>query len=152
MKHRVIYIILAIAAICSFTNVNNKCLAQKEVFADGAATISGIWILMPVLASDTATGKAAFIDFDIAKGTFTGNTGCNNMTGKFTVNGTMLQFKDPAVDSKNNCQGYNEDAFMANLIKINNFKMDNGVLQLMTDQTIVSKWVRKEPKKDIKTK
>lgn len=152
MRHRSIYIGLAFAAICSFANIETKCLAQKEVFADGASTISGTWVLMPVLASDTATGKPPFIDFNTGSGSFTGNTGCNTMEGKFTVNGNILQFKDPTVDGKNTCLGYNEDAFMANLLKINHFKMENGVLQLMIDQTVVSKWVRKEPKKDLKAK
>jgi len=151
MKHHVIYAAMLIASICSFNALDTKCFAQKEVFNDGASTISGAWVLLPALASDTVTGKPAFIDFNTATGNFAGNTGCNTMNGKFTVNGNMLQFKEPVVDGKNSCPGYNEDIFMANLLKINHFKMDSGVLQLMIDETVVSKWVRKQPGKAVKS-
>ncbi len=150
MKHRIIYFVVCVMAVCSFTAVKNNCFAQKEVFTE-AAGIGGTWKLMPVLASDTAAGKLANLQFDMGKHSFTGSTGCNAMSGKFKISGAMLSFSEPEITGSNTCQGYNEDAFMANLIKVNHFKIENGVLELMVDQTVLSKWVRNEPSGGIKT-
>lgn len=116
----------------------------------GAAVIEGQWKLLPVLASDTETGKIPLIIFNIANRSFTGNTGCNSFNGKIAVNGDKLSFTEQAVVTQNDCQGYNEDAFMASLIKVNHYKIDHGVLELMIDETILSKWVRKEPVNTVK--
>jgi len=150
MKHRIIYMLLIVLTICSIGVFRNRCYAQKKLFID-ASNLNGTWKLVPVLASDTATGKLAVIQFNVSANSFTGNTGCNTMSGKVTVNGNMLSFKEQVVDTRNACQGYNEDAFMANLLKVNHFKIENGVLQLMVDQTVLSKWVKKEPGPGVKT-
>ena len=39
---------------------------------------------------------------------------------------------------------------MANLIKVNHYEIKDGVLQLMIDGTVLSKWVRKEPANTVK--
>jgi len=40
------------------------------------------------------------------------------------------------------CPGYNEKAFLDNLLKTNRYRIKNGVLQLMYNTTILSNWVR----------
>jgi len=147
MKHRIIYMAAFVLTLCSFVLFINNSVAQKK--AD--QPIAGTWKLMPVLASDTATGNIPALRFNVAEGSFTGSTGCNAMTGNFTLNGTMLAFKEQMVDKKNMCQGYNEEAFMSSLLKVNHFKIENGVLLLMVDQTVLSKWVRSEPEKATKS-
>ncbi len=128
----------------SFTAIQQKAFAQSAALAD-VESIGGEWKLMPVLASDTATGKIPMLQFNTANHSFIGNTGCNSISGKLTMNGTMLSFTEQEVVTKNTCQGYNEDAFVASLIKVNHYKIEKGVLMLMVDQTVLSKWVRKEP-------
>lgn len=147
MKHRIIYIATFVLTFCSLILFKGNSIAQNK--AD--LPIAGTWKLMPVLASDTATGNIPAIKFNVTEGSFTGSTGCNAMTGKFTLNGTMLAFKEQMVDKKNMCQGYNEDAFMTSLLKVNHYKIEDGVLQLMVDQTILSKWVRSDPAKATKS-
>jgi heat shock protein HslJ len=144
MKYRLIYIAALVLMSSTFANISQTAYAQKEVFTD-AETLAGQWKLMPVLASDTAAGKVPVIQFNIANHSFLGNTGCNSMSGKFTLNGNMLSFGEQEITTKLACQGYNEDAFVASLIKVNHYKIENGVLMLMVDQTVLSKWVRKEP-------
>ena len=147
MKHRIIYFAAFVLTFCSLVLCKSNSIAQKN--AD--LPIAGTWKLMPVLASDTATGNIPAIQFNVANGSFTGSTGCNLMTGKFTLNGAMLAFKEQMVDKKNMCQGYNEEAFMSSLLKVNHYKIEDGVLQLMVDQTVLSKWVRSDPGKATKS-
>lgn len=146
MKRSLIYMAFSLFATAGIGTYGH---AQKEKMDDG--NIAGTWKLIPALPSDTAAGKLAVIQFNTANGDFIGNTGCNAMSGKFSLSGAMLQFKEQAVDTKNTCQGYNEDVFMANLLKVNHYKIENGILQLMVDQTVLFKWARKEPAGGTKT-
>jgi heat shock protein HslJ len=42
------------------------------------------------------------------------------------------------------CVGYNEEAFLKNLVRINGYKIQDGMLVLMVDGTEVSRWTRKK--------
>lgn len=105
-------------------------------------SIAGEWQLMPVLASDTATGKIPFINFDLKTNRFSGNTGCNSMSGNFEINKDALKFNENVISTKMACPGYNEQPFFDNLLKTNRYVIKNGVLQLMYNTTILSQWVR----------
>jgi heat shock protein HslJ len=105
-------------------------------------TISGVWLLQPVLASDTAAGRIPQLNFNLTTKKFTGNTGCNDMSGSFFIRKDSLAFNEHIISTRTMCQGYNEKAFVDNLTKTNHYKIVDGVLQLMNDQTILSKWTR----------
>jgi heat shock protein HslJ len=109
---------------------------------DTAAIIAGEWELMPVMPSDTATGTIPQLNFDLVTKKFSGNTGCNTMQGSFVINKDALNFGADMVSTKMACQGYNEKAFIDNLLKTNRYEIKDGVLQLMYNTTILSKWVR----------
>ncbi len=106
-------------------------------------TLNGEWFLMPVLASDTAAGKFPSIKFNIAKGTFTGNTGCNRMSGAFQRTDNSLIFSERIILTKMVCTGYNEAAFVTTLLSTNRYKREDSVLVLMFNQTDLSRWTRK---------
>jgi len=105
--------------------------------------LNGQWFLQPVLASDTAAGKFPSITFNVAKGTFTGNTGCNEMSGTFKRTDTSLVINEQIALTKMVCPGFNEAAFLKTLRNTNRFKQEDGMLVLMFDQTILSRWTRK---------
>ena len=104
--------------------------------------LDGKWVLLPVLPSDTATGKVPFITFDVKKLRFSGNTGCNSMSGRFSVSGKSLHIDSNMITTKMACPGYNEKAFLKNLLRVNGYKFEDGVLVLMFDGTELSRWVR----------
>lgn len=107
-----------------------------------SSTIEGNWFLIPVLPSDTAAGKIPQINFDLKTKKFSGNTGCNAMSGSFEIKQDALQFNENIVSTKMACQGYNEQQFFDNLVKANRYMIKDGVLQLMYNTTILSKWSR----------
>ena len=106
-------------------------------------SLKGEWFLVPVLASDTAAGKFPSINFNVARGTFTGNTGCNRMSGSFVRTDTSLMFNERIVLTKMICTGYNEAAFLKTLLSTNRYKRKDSVLVLMFNQTELSRWTRK---------
>jgi heat shock protein HslJ len=115
--------------------------APAVVKAD--TSLNGQWYLQPVLASDTAAGKYPTITFNTTKGTFTGNTGCNRMSGSFQLTDTSLVIGERVMLTKMLCTGYNEGAFMKTLLSTNRYKKEDSVLVLMFNQTELSRWTRK---------
>ena len=107
-------------------------------------TLEGAWQLEPVLPSDTAAGKIPTIVFDLTTKKFQGNTGCNNMGGNFYTSGDSISFNEQILMTKMACPGYNEQGFIESLTRTNRYKIEKGSLQLMQDQTVLSKWIRKD--------
>ncbi len=106
--------------------------------------LSGDWYLVPVLPSDTATGKFPSLHFNIAQKKFTGFTGCNQMSGAFVLIANELRFDKNIILTKMVCEGFNEKEFMANLLRVDHYSITNGVLTLLIDKTPVSKWMRRK--------
>lgn len=116
------------------------------------ASLKGEWFLMAVLPSDTATGRIPTLNFDLSKHRFSGNTGCNRVSGSFMLTDTSFSFGKDMISTKMACVGYNEQAFIDNLLRTNHYKIKDGVLILMFDATELSRWTRKpeKPKKTAK--
>jgi heat shock protein HslJ len=115
----------------------------KYTSGQDTATLSGTWVLQPVLPSDTSTDKIPYIHFDLEKSEFSGFTGCNRMNGRLRLEGDRLTFDPNLSLTKMVCQGYNEKAFIANLLRVTRYKISEGILELRIDNLPVSKWVRK---------
>ena len=126
------------AAVQDSTSFKQDTTAKMQ----DTSTIEGRWQLQPVMASDTAAGKIPYIIFDLKTNRFSGNTGCNSMSGNFVIKQDALQFNENVISTKMACPGYNEKPFFDNLLKTNRYTIKNGVLQLMYNATILSKWVR----------
>ena len=123
--------------------------AQSPLPVKDTTKLDGLWFLQPVLASDTATGKIPRIEFNLATKRFTGNTGCNNMSGTFDFTDSTLQFNQRIITTKMSCVGYNERAFLESLLQTNSYRLQNGILILMFNQTELSHWTRKVASKPV---
>jgi heat shock protein HslJ len=114
--------------------------------APDTTTLGGRWYLQPVLPSDTATGKKAWLDLNPELSRFTGNTACNSMHGKFYFSKTdsSFSFNDKIAISKMSCPGYNEPAFLKSLKNTTRFRLYHGTLTLIgEDHAELSRWIRK---------
>ena len=125
--------------------VNNARFISCTTAVD-SNKLDGKWFLQPVLPSDTATGRVPYIAFDVKKSRFSGNTGCNDMSGKVTILGKSLGFDSNIITTKKACPGYNEATFIKSLLLTNGYKFDNGVLVLLFDGTELSRWSRQLPR------
>jgi heat shock protein HslJ len=139
---------ITLMLVCFCISMNKETASAKATettfnnpFFD--SMLDGEWFLQPVLPSDTAVGKIPFIRFNTFKKTFTGNNGCNSMSGTFTTNNSSLVFSGAIITTKILCTGYNEKAFMDNLKRTNQYKIVNNILVLMDNGTELSKWTRK---------
>jgi heat shock protein HslJ len=111
-------------------------------------SLAGTWYLQPVLDSDTTTGtgKLPWIQFDLVKSRFIGNTGCNTMRGEFwfSKNDSSLSFSDKLATTRMACPGYNEPAFLKSLRSAAHYRLRQGMLTLVGDDNLeLSRWRRK---------
>ncbi|MBO9561378.1 MAG: META domain-containing protein [Niastella sp.] len=118
-------------------------LKSKKIYNQVDTLLNGEWFLLPVLASDTAAGRYPTIKFNVAKGTFTGHTGCNRMNGNFQRTDSSLTISERIMLTKMACPGYNEATFLKTLLSTNRYKREDSVLVLMFNQTELSRWTRK---------
>lgn len=143
-----ILIACVLAGACHTTVTNNQSTttstsdSSKFQTAVADTSLSGIWYLKPALQSDTITGRFPKINFTLTNQTFTGFTGCNSMSGSFKKDGANLVFSQNILSTKMACIGYNERTFLENLLKTNNYAIDNGILQLKADNVVLSTWSR----------
>jgi heat shock protein HslJ len=144
MKHLLLSGLLFTAITCQSNtiDVNSTDISSTNNNIRATETIAGNWQLQPVLASDTASGKIPTLNFDLLHHKFTGNTGCNSMSGSFVLKGDALSFAEQIIITRMACPGYNEKAFLENFTKTNRYQIKNGTLQLMYNTTILSNWVR----------
>jgi len=133
------------ASVAAATPMTSAPVAQNIQTKD-TTSLGGIWYLQPVLASDTATGEIPELSFDMTKSRFSGNTGCNKMSGEFwySAHDSSLSFSDKFASTKMACPGYNEQGFIKSLKDVNHFRLRRGMLILMSDATELSHWVRRE--------
>jgi len=113
--------------------------------APDTTSLGGHWYLLPVLASDTATGKTPWLDLNLDLSRFSGNTGCNSMHGKFYFSKTdnSLSFGDKIATAKKACPGYNEPGFLKSLKNTARYKLHKDTLTLVgDDHAELSRWIR----------
>lgn len=108
--------------------------------------LNGRWYLQPALPSDTAAGQFPSLNFNLKKKTFNGNTGCNSISGSFTITDSSFQFNDNIQLTKKMCTGYNEAAFLKSLFMSNRYTIEDSVLTFWFNQTELSRWTRKPQK------
>jgi heat shock protein HslJ len=114
------------------------------------AKISGKWTLIPASETDTAGGRFPEMQFDVKEAKFSGNTGCNRMSGTYFISdSTTIHFSEKMITTRMFCAGYNESAFLQNLLRVDGFKFRKGMLILTIGTIEISRWNRKStpPKK-----
>ncbi len=68
-------------------------------------------------------------------GIFTGNTGCNSMSGSFNFSQNDIKINPNIRTSKMACNEYDENAFVGDLLKVDNYTINNGMLELKQGNT-----------------
>jgi|GEM_PF-842775 len=142
------FLLIALFAGISRNNNNNVVVHTQYVNAKNIgittdSSLNGTWYLIPLLASDTAAGKLPFLTINLKKKQFTGNDGCNDISGTFVTAEDKLTFSDNIKGTKIECKGYDEKAFLHNFLLTSNYKIEDGTLSLMNGKTVLSKWSRK---------
>ena len=102
------------------------------------AALNGTWVLEEFITKDRSAktvamrfpNKTPMLTF--ANGNLTGNDGCNNLSGNYTVNSNVLSIGNIA-STRMMCEGVESGTFGERLSKVNRFEMQNGKLVLFVD-------------------
>lgn len=99
-----------------------------------------------LFASDNNWAKAPVINFNLNNKTFSGNSGCNTISGKFTINDNYLGFDKEILSTKMACtdanSNRNEKSFLSALLKINKYTLNKDELELGQGEIVLMKFKR----------
>lgn len=136
------------SGVTDTTNPNNN--DTIAVITDSA--LSGSWQLQ-LKKDEQLPVEAPTITINMADKSFYGNTGCNNMSGTFTLDkDNHIIFGPDIIMTKKACPGYNEKAFITNFTQTNQYRISNGILQLMNNNDVLTTWVKRVNIKDSSNK
>lgn len=82
-------------------------------------------------------GRIPSVTLNATRRVFTGNTGCNSMSGNFNFTNKEIQFGRNIVTSKMSCNEYNESNFISALRKADNYTLNGDTLELKQGSTLL---------------
>lgn len=116
---------------------------------DAVSSLDGSWALNYISGRRIAfdglyPDKKPLITFDAANKKVSGNTSCNNFTGRFTFDAHTISFAEPLAMTRMACPGEGEQAFMDMLKKVNAYAItDNNTLTFLMGDIAVMRFVKK---------
>lgn len=122
-----------------------SCASTKN---EKSADLDGSWELS-AFPGATKTFDEMFsqrkpqLQFNSAKATVAGTTGCNRLAGTYSASADNFSFGSNIVTTKMACSGYDENVFLQALNKINHFELKGDQLQLMHDNELIMLFTKK---------
>ncbi len=143
MKSKWLGIIILVLISCSRTKQTSEIkVAEKS----NTIYLNGNWQLQMLFASDNKWIKIPFIYIDVNNKTFTGNSGCNTISGKLIINKSYLAFDKNMISTEMACvdarSNNDENSFLSALLKINKFFINNDELELGQGEIVIMKFKR----------
>lgn len=145
MRYILVIIILGVVFISckpSKTSGNKKVEKDKIVEKPMAASLNGNWQLQMLFATDNNWTKAPNININLSDHTFSGNSGCNIIKGKFTLDDNYISFDKNILSTKMACPGSYEKTFLSALLKINKYTINKDGLELGQGEIVLMKFKR----------
>ena len=104
--------------------------------------LNGSWEVIEMITSTISLNelypeKKPMMVFDAANLKLSGNTGCNNFNGPYSVKGSVIDFTAPMGMTRMMCPGEGESTFMNTLQKVNGWTVRDETLRLMTGDLVV---------------
>ncbi len=88
-------------------------------------------------------GRTPTMSINAARRVFSGNTGCNSMSGSFNFSGNDIQFNKSINTSKMSCNDYDETNFLAALKKVDHYTINGNQLELKQGSTTLLTFKRR---------
>ena len=128
MKQLLIYIIIVALHL--------SCSSSRKATTE----LNGNWELI-VFPASTKTLSEIFTmkrpEMQMENGKLSGTTGCNRLTGTYTVSGNSIQFGPNLALTKMGCPNYDENVFLDAFHKVNRYEIKNKELMLLQDSTLM---------------
>lgn len=144
---RYIFLIIIFGAVlisCKSSKTSGNKIVEK-VKADEKpvnASLGGKWQLQMLFATDNNWQKVPYINFNLSDSTFSGNSSCNSIRGKFKLSDNYVAFEKNIFSTKMACPGSYEKTFLSALLKINKYTINKDDLELGQGDIVLMKFKR----------
>jgi len=122
--------------------VTESVIVEKKV----TPALNGTWQLQMIFASDNNWANAPTMNLNLTDRTFSGNSGCNNIKGQFTLMDSYLGFDKNIISTKMACssgaESRYEKAFLSAILKVNKYTINNDELELGQGEIVLMKFKR----------
>ena len=142
-------LLLLLTIFCSYCKSTKPALLNKETSIHNKSLplnygveLTGNWELKSLWGVEEDKVSKAFINMNFETKSFTGNTGCNNISGTFSFKEELLIIDKNISIDKNNCPAYMDKKFVSMLMKINKFQIQNNALELSQDNIVLMSFKR----------
>ncbi len=133
----------ALVLLVFFISLMNFSCSSSD--SKGTKSIDGTWTPVYITGlsgkmDDSFPDKKPFIKFNKVKGDVSGNGGCNNFSGKFSVSGKSISLNENLAITDMFCQSgmEGEKAFVSALLKAESYRFSsNGQLELMEGKNTI---------------
>ena len=144
MRNVFLFIIFCFAFIsCHTTKLSSvKNVEEKS----NPKSLNGAWKLQMLFASDNNWTNAPQININLKEKSFSGNTSCNSISGRFTIGDNYLAFDKNIISTKMACTdpkaNQYERTFLSVLSKINKYTLNKDELELGQGEIVLMKFTR----------
>lgn len=128
---------------CSVTKKRNIIAPDATLDKHNSKMLAGSWELEMLFASDNKWERIPYLTIDPEQNIFSGNTGCNTITGKFTISGSFIAFNKNFITTKMECTGSTDKQFISVLSKFNKYAATNRELELSQGEITLMKFKKK---------
>jgi len=145
-----LYVKLAVLALFTLIGCTSTKQTGKKPAGDKQLRIIGRWELKdipvdPLSSEKLYPGKRPYLVFDTAKTRFSGNTGCNSLSGPIDINGRNIKFKEPMIMTKMACLNgmEGEKLFLQTLKETNGYIIKDSMLSLLNGDKVLMQFVKR---------
>ncbi len=134
MKQVVLIIVVIVVTV--------GCSSSRKAATD----LNGNWELV-LFPSSSKTLDELFTmkrpELQLEDGRLSGTTGCNRISGTYSVSGSNIQFGPNLVLTKMGCPNYDENIFLEAFDKVNHYSIKNNELQLTKDSILLMTFAKR---------
>ena len=146
---KIFLVILSGIFLIACHSTKKTSVDTNKIIKENREALNGNWQLQMLFATDNKWQRTPFMNIDLKEQTFSGNSGCNSIRGKFTVSGTYIGFDKNIMSTKMACADANgnqtEKAFLSTLLKITKYTINNDELELGQGEIVLMKFKRGQP-------
>lgn len=104
--------------------------------------LSGDWQLKSFPASNRNYNeifgeRRPRLEFEATNKKFSGTTGCNRISGNYTLDTSYFKFDPEIMMTKMACPGYDENIFLDAMKRVNELVMNDGAMEMRQDDRIL---------------
>lgn len=121
-----------------------EALAIFVAVSDKTDKLAGTWeldyVMEPGASFDSLyAARKPTITFDVINKKVSGNSSCNNFSGKLNANENQISF-GPMAATKMACPGSGEQVFFNHLERVNSFDVQDDTLTMIMGDIVVMRW------------